>query len=141
MSLVPRNAFFDMDSLFENFFAPATAAEGKSGFFSPRVDLKDKGDAYEVTAELPGVKKEDIHVTIENGVLSIEAETKQEDKEEKDGKIIRQERRYGKYVRSFSVGRDVKESDVDAAFDNGVLKLKVPKGKPEETAKQRVSIK
>lgn len=141
MSLIPRNAFFDIDSVFDNFFAPATGAEGKSGFFAPRVDLKDKGDAYEVTAELPGVKKEDIHVTIENGVLSIEAETKQEDKEEKDGRIIRQERRYGKYVRSFGVGRGVKESDVDAIFENGVLKLSVPKARPEQEMKQRVSIK
>ena len=141
MSLIPRNAFLDIDSLFDNFFAPATTGEGKSGFFAPRVDLKDKGDHYEVTAELPGVRKDDIHVTIENGVLSLEAETRQEDKEEKDGKLIRQERRYGKYVRSFSVGRGIKESDIDASFENGVLKLSVPKSKPEQETKQRVAIK
>lgn len=142
MSIIPRSSFFDLDSMFDNFFAPANVqGDNKNGFFSPRIDMKDKGDRCEITAELPGVNKDDIHVTLENGVLSIEAESKQEDKEEKDGKIIRQERRYGKFVRSFTVGQGLQEKDIDASFKNGVLHLTVPKAKVEQQTTKRISIK
>jgi HSP20 family protein len=142
MSIIPRNALFDIDSVFENFFAPSNrVADAKNNFFSPRIDIKDNGDHYDISAELAGVDKDDIHVTLENGILSIEAESKQEDKEEKDGKVIRQERRYGKFVRSFSVGNNVQEKDIEATFKNGVLHLKAPKAKIEAETTKRISIK
>ena len=78
---------------------------------------------YEITADLPGVDKDDLSVTLDNGVLTIEASTEEEKTEEEDGKVIRKERRSGKFMRSFNLGADVKESDINAKFKNGVLKL------------------
>ena len=141
MSLIPRHSLFDIDNVFDRFFAPSVNSdETENALWSPRIDLKETDSSYIVDAELPGVKKEDIHVTLDNGVLSIEAETNKEDKEEKDGKVIRQERRYGKYVRSFSVGNGVSESDIQASFKDGLLKLTVPKLEPESKDKQRIEI-
>ena len=140
MNLVPHRSVFDLDDLFENW-APLRAAEWARGVFSPRVDVKDKKDCYEITAELPGVKKEDLHVTLHNGMLTIEAETKQEDKEEKDGKVIRQERRYGKFLRSFDVGGNLNESDIAASFKDGVLVLTAPKAQPKAPETRRIDVK
>jgi HSP20 family protein len=83
MPLVPRNSLFDHDNFLNDFWAPATSdREGKS-LFAPRVDIRERDDHYEITAELPGVKKEDIHVTLHDGVLTLEAETKEESSEKK----------------------------------------------------------
>ncbi len=139
MSLIPHNSLFSLDNFFDNFFAPVSGSEGES-FFAPRVDVKETDAGYEISAELPGVKKDDIHITLSDGVLSLEAETKSEDKEEKDGKVIRQERRYGKFVRSFNVGADVKESDIKANFENGVLSISTPKGEAKAEEKKRIPI-
>jgi HSP20 family protein len=140
MSLIPRTSLFDSDRFLSDFWAPATSdGEGKS-FFAPRVDIKDKDDHYEITAELPGVSKDDIHVTLHDGVLTLEAETQQEDKEEREGKVIRQERRYGKYMRSFNLGGDVHEEDIKAAFTDGVLTLKAPKLKEKPPTQRRIDI-
>ena len=147
MTLIPRGSFYDLDRFFDNFWAPAhSQAEEDSvrDFFAPRVDIKEMDDHYEVTAELPGVKKEDISITLEDGILSIEAETSQEEKEEKEkreGKVIRQERRYGKYRRSFNLGGGVHEEDISASFDDGVLKLSAPKAKEEVPQQRRIEVR
>ena len=141
MSLVPRGNFLDIDRVFDNFWSPLNRAEtADTGFFSPRVDIQEKKDHYEITAELPGVNQEDIHVELEDGVLTISAETKQEDTEEKEGRVIRQERRYGKYIRSFNLGGDIHEEDITANFKNGVLKLSAPKAKEVTPARRRIDI-
>ena len=75
MTLVPRGNFFDIDHVFDNFWSPAKHSETpESGFFALRVDIKELDNCYEITAELPGVKKDGIHVTLEDGVLSISAD-------------------------------------------------------------------
>ena len=141
MSLIPRNSLFDFDNILDHFFAPSESSlKDNKSFFSPRVDIKENDDHYEVTAELPGVKKEDIHITLDNGVLAIEAESRQEEKEEKEGKVIRQERRYGKFVRSFTVGNAVKEADINANFENGILTLKAPKAPEDTPSVKRIAI-
>ena len=141
MSLIPRGSFFDTDRFFNDFWAPVSKeGEPAASFFAPRVDIKEKGDHYEITAELPGVKKEDIHITLQDGVLTLQAETHQEDREEKEGKIIRQERRYGKFMRSFNLGGDVHEDDISASFSDGVLCLKAPKLKEEVPTQRRIEI-
>jgi len=141
MSLVPRSRFFDMDRFFDDFWAAnGNEADAPESFFSPRVDIVDRDDHYEITAEMPGVKKEDISITLENGVLRLEAETTQEKKEERKGKVIRQERRFGKYVRSFNLGGDVHEEDIKASFDDGVLKLSAPKKAKAAPTQKRIDI-
>ncbi|MDJ0879763.1 MAG: Hsp20/alpha crystallin family protein [Halieaceae bacterium] len=141
MSLIPRGSFFDSDRFLDDFWAPLRReGESPQAFFAPRVDIKDKDDHFEITAELPGVAKDDIHLTLHDGVLTLEAEARQEDKEEKDGKIIRQERRYGKIMRSFTLGNEVHEEDISADFSDGVLTLKAPKRVETAPTKRRISI-
>ena len=141
MSLIPRNSLFDFDHFFDHFWSPASQSDdGNLSTFAPRIDVKEKGDNYQITAELPGVKKDDIKVTLENGVLSIEAESRQEDKEEKDGKVIRQERRYGRFMRSFNVGSNVTEADITANFNDGLLTLSATKREPTEQQRSHINI-
>jgi HSP20 family protein len=142
MSLIPRGSFFDSDRFISDFWAPVSRdGEPAGAFFAPRVDVTDKGDHYEITAELPGIDKKDIHISVENGVLSLEAELEKQDKEEKDGKVIRQERRYGKYMRSFNLGEEVHEDDISASFKDGVLVLKAPRRKEKPAKSRRIAIK
>jgi len=142
MSLVPAKQLFDIDRFFDDFWAPVSRETSPvNDFFAPRVDIVERDDHYEITAELPGINKDDIHVTLENGVLTIEAETSQEAKEEKDGKVIRQERRYGKYLRRFNLSDNVHEEDIKATFDDGILKLTAPKAAEEKPQQKRIEIK
>jgi HSP20 family protein len=139
MSLVPRSSLFDIDRFFGDQW-PRAADREMGDFFAPRVDIREADGHYEITAELPGVAKEDIHVHVNDGILTLEAEAKQEDKEEKDGKIIRQERRYGKFMRSFNLGGDVHEDDIKASFSDGVLRLEAPKMVEKPPVRRRIEI-
>lgn len=97
-----------------------------------RVDIKEDGDAYRVHAELPGMKKEDIHVHIDGPVLSISAERKQE-KEVKEGeRVLRTERYFGKVSRSFQLGQEIDEGRSSASFKDGVLELTLPKSEQKQ---------
>ncbi|MDX5409053.1 MAG: Hsp20/alpha crystallin family protein [Thauera sp.] len=92
-----------------------------------RVDVKETAAGYEVHAELPGMKKEDIHVHIDGPVVSISAERKQE-KEVKEGeKVLRTERYFGKVSRSFQLGQEIDEAKASAKFSDGVLELVLPR--------------
>jgi HSP20 family protein len=140
MTLLPRKHSLFGDRFLDDFWAPAATDGDGSRFFAPSVDIKEKGDHYEITAELPGVRREDVHVTVQDGVLTLEAESEQEDKEEKDGRVIRQERRYGRFLRSFDLGGDVHEEDISARFEDGLLKLRAPKMKEKPAAQRRIEI-
>ncbi len=127
MKMIPSD-FFKGHRLFDDFWAPMTWDENfMEEFFTPKVDVKDCKDHYEIEAELPGVKKDDIKVSLVDGVLVLEAEARKDETEEEAGKYLRKERHYGKLMRRFNLGTDVKEEDVDARFENGVLKLRAPK--------------
>ncbi len=136
MSLIPRHSMFDLDHLFDAPFPFAA----RPANFAPRVDVEETDSSYEISAELPGVDKKDIHLSLQNGVLTIEAESHEESKEEKAGKVIRQERRYGKFVRSLDLGPAIKESDIKASYDNGVLKLTAPKLNMEAQQARRIEV-
>ncbi len=140
MSLIQRNNPFDLDRFFDNFLAPASSNNEMGSFFAPRVDVRDREDHYEITAELPGVDKKNIHVHVKDGVLTLEAEASQSEKEEKGGRVIRQERRYGRYLRSFDLGGDVHDEDINASFKDGVLTLTAPKVKPDVPEPRRIEI-
>lgn len=139
MNLVPRRSLFDVDDLFD-FWAPMRARDNAAGTFAPRVDIKEVDDHYEITAELPGVDKDDVDVSLHNGILTINAETRDEDVEKKDGRIIRQERRYGRYSRSFDVGAGINEADIAATFKDGVLTLRAPKSAPQKAEAKRIKV-
>ncbi|MEZ5501425.1 MAG: Hsp20/alpha crystallin family protein [Halioglobus sp.] len=139
MSLIPRSNLFDIDRFFNDSW-PQMGDSQSGTFFAPRVDIKEAGDHYEITAELPGVDKKDIHVHVKDGILTLEAETTKEEQEKKKGKVIRQERRYGKFMRSFNLGADIQESDIKATFKDGVLKLEAPKIAEKVQERRRIEV-
>ena len=140
MNIIPRDSMFDLDRFFDRFWSPSVQKEMGEGFFSPRIDITDKDDHYEISAELAGVKKDDIHVTLEDGILTLKASVNTEKTDEKEGKVIRKERMSGSYLRSFNVGKGVTESDINAKFEDGVLELTVPKKAEQAPEKKRVEI-
>ena len=94
-----------------------------------KLDVKGTDSEYTVEAEMPGVKKEDIHVQIDGNRVAIQAETKRES-EQKDGeRVLRSERYYGSVARSFTLASEIDEPRVRAKIDNGVLSLALPKKK------------
>ena len=101
---------------------------GKHAGHLMKTDVKEHEDQYEVDIDLPGFKKDEIKLDLENGYLTVSA-AKGLDKDEKDqkGKLIRQERYAGSMQRSFFVGEEITTEDIKAKYENGVLKLNVPK--------------
>lgn len=114
-----------LDDVFEGFFRPVLA--GKELAPQIKVDVKEDKENYQIHADIPGAKKEDIHVDIEGNVVHISAETKRENEVKEGEKVIRSERYYGKVSRSFSLDNEVDETKAKAEYKDGVLELKLPK--------------
>ena len=127
MKLIPRNYF--LDDVFEDF---------NSSNNSMKCDVYEKDGAYNIEVDVPGFKKEDINIDVDNGYLTVKA-SKHFDETEKTKNYICRERRYGKFERSFYLG-DLKTDDVEASFENGTLKIRVPKIE-ESKDKKRIEIK
>jgi HSP20 family protein len=118
-----------LDDLLRGFFVRPVEFSGKASTAAPalKVDVKERENAYAIHAEIPGVKKEDIHVSIDGAVVSISAE-RHEEKEVKDGeKMLRSERYFGKSSRSFELPQEVDEAQASAKYTDGVLELVLPK--------------
>ena len=103
-----------------------------------KLDITENGDTYQVSAEIPGVKKEDIKVSVEGNLVRISAESKKETDEKKGDQLLRSERYYGRLERAFTLDGDVDESRVDAKYADGVLKLKLPK--KAASASRRITV-
>jgi HSP20 family protein len=118
------------DDLFRGFFVKPVDFPGGMPALTPqqiKMDVREEKDTYRVHAEMPGVRKDDIHVTVEGNTVSISAEVKQE-KEVKEGeRVLRSERYYGQVSRSFQLGQDVDDANASAKFADGVLELTLPK--------------
>lgn len=116
-----------LDDFFRGFFVRPVEFGAPAEAPSIKLDVKEQADGYLVHAELPGIKKEDIHISVDGSVVSITAERKNE-KEVKEGeRILRTERYFGKVARSFQLGQDVDENKANAKFVDGVLELALPK--------------
>lgn len=114
------------DDLFRGFFMRPVRFEGQQEV-QIKLDVSEEEKGYTVCAEIPGVKKEDIHVTIDGNQVAISAEVKNE-KEVKEGeKVLRSERFYGKVSRAFQLDQDVDESAAQAKYQDGILELHLPK--------------
>lgn len=152
MSLVRWDPFHELDEMnarFNRLFgrsgAPRSGADvGKEAMtafdWAPSVDIAETPEEFRITAELPQVKKEDIHVSVEDRVLRIEGERKQE-KEEKDVKLHRIERSYGSFLRTFSLPENVDAEKIHADSKDGVLVLHLPKSAAPTQQKKRIEIK
>ena len=121
----PVNPFAD------DFFRPFFARPEDNSF---RVDVRDEGDSYKLDAELPGVAKEDIHIDIENDVLSICVERNENKDEKNENGYVIHERRFGRMSRAFNV-EGIRKDEIQAAYQDGVLRLTLPKEQvqPKET--------
>ena len=118
----------EFDRLFDRFFFGQDAEARSLASWTPVVDVKEDEDAIRVSTELPGLTAEDVKVTVENGVLSISGEKKQEAEEgEKGSSYYLVERQYGKFERCFTLPRSVDADKVKAKFENGVLNVDLPK--------------
>ena len=104
---------------------------GKNAARVMKTDLKEHDDGYELLVDLPGFKKDQIDLQLQNGYLTVSAAKGVEaDDKDKKGKIVHQERYTGSMTRSFYIGENVREEDVKASFEDGVLRLDFPKEKP-----------
>lgn len=136
--VVARDPFFQLvDRFFNDYGLPVVAQawpeNGRS--FTPPVDILEKDTAFIATVDLPGLKKEDIEISLDDGVLTISGERKFEHEEKEEGKAFRRiERTYGAFSRSFTLPQGVDLGKVEAVFTDGVLKLTLPKS---EAAKPR----
>ena len=117
-----------VDDLFKGFLVRPYGYEPREAV-APRmkVDVAEKNGAYLVTAEIPGVKKEDIKVSVDGTQVTLEAEVKQEREATQDERVLHVERAYGKAMRSFTLPQELDEAKVEAKYRDGVLELMLPK--------------
>jgi HSP20 family protein len=132
MAVLRQDSEREMEAMFDRY----TRAVGQpragsqeviaTGDWAPRVDIAETDKAFEIKVEIPEVNKEDVKVTVHNGVLTVQGERKLE-KEEKGKKFHRVERYYGSFTRSFTLPDNVDETKISASFKNGVLNLQIQK--------------
>lgn len=127
--------FDDIDTLFDTGFLTDYPGE----MWRPAIDVEEKDGAYLVRADLPGMKKNDIHVELKNGYLTLKGERKSEHEENKDN-FHRIERTYGTFERTFKVPDGVTEKEIHATYKDGVLELTVAAPKAEERKTSKVKI-
>jgi len=128
-----------VDDLFKGFLVRPLSYDGR-GEVLPRVkvDVAEKNGAYTVTAELPGVKKDEIQVTIDGAQVTLVAEVKREREASQDERVLHTERVFGKVSRSFTLPQEVDEAKAEAKFRDGVLELTLPK--KAAAARKQISI-
>ncbi|KAG5647248.1 hypothetical protein DXG03_000783 [Asterophora parasitica] len=155
MSVFYYEPFYDFDRLMDDTFGvpsrplgnqvqqrrvPHEIEGGNVRSMKPRMDLHENSDNNGVTAtfELPGLRKEDVQIDVHNGRLTVSGESKISSEHDEHGYAVR-ERRYGKFSRTLQLPQGVKDDEINAAMDNGVLCVTFPKASPEEAPK-RISI-
>lgn len=133
---------FFSDRFFDAFWPSVSGWAGAEGeAAAPRVDIVEKDNSYLVTADLPGVSKDNIHLSLEHGILTLEAHVEKEDKEEKEGQLIRSERYYGQYLRRLDLGSNASSEGIEASFKNGSLTINIPKLKAKEPETVKIQVK
>ena len=118
--------FNDMDDLFKGLFVRPMRFDLETPQMHMKMDVTRTDDTYVVKAEVPGVKKEDIHISVDGGEVTISGEIRKESEEKKGEEVIRSERHYGKVSRTFTLPHDVDEAKVTAKYADGVLKVTLP---------------
>lgn len=127
MMMIPRRNNFD---LLEDVFGDPFFAHHESKVM--KTDIKEKEDKYLIDIDLPGYEKENIKMSIENGYLTVSAQTSSNTEEKEEGKFVRKERYSGSCERSFYVGEELNREDIKANFKNGILKIEIPKKEEEK---------
>lgn len=130
MNIIPKKYY--LDDFFDDFLANSNSEKN-----AMKCDIYEKGGDYHIEMDVPGFDKKDISINVDNGYLTITAEKQNEEKDEEKN-YIRRERSYGKYERSFYLG-DLETDGIKAEFNNGMLKLTVPKKEVVDT-KRKIEI-
>jgi len=144
MSLVKWEPLREIEGMFDRYTGAMGIPSGlgrdfiEAGDWTPRVDISETDKDFVIKAEIPEVDKKDVKVTVDNGVLTMQGERKQE-KEEKDKKFHRVERFYGSFVRSFTLPDNVDETNIDAKFKDGMLTLTLLK--TEKSSPKKIEVK
>ena len=122
----------------DRFFDDATRARGeRADLWSPRADVVETEDAYEISLDLPGVGRDALDITLDDGTLKISGERAVQERHQ-EGRFHRVERRYGRFFRSFTLGSDLDPDSVEASYDDGVLSVRV--GKSERAQPRRIAV-
>ena len=129
-----KNLFNYLDNMEKNFFGNSLG-----NFSAIRTDILDKGDHYQLQAELPGFNKEDIKINLEGECLTIQAEHKEES-EEKKKEYVRKERHYGSFARSFDVS-GINTDQITADYKDGILTMTLPKTAPTTPSSRQIELK
>jgi HSP20 family protein len=148
MSVIRWDPFGDVGTVFNRMmsgnFWPRLSIEGKGeggGMqWSPSADISETEKEYLIRAELPAVKKEDIQVTLDNGVITIKGERRQQ-QEDKNEKFHRVENFYGSFERSFSIPDNVKPDAISCDSKDGVLSVHIPKAEVSEQKPQQIAVR
>ena len=129
MANIARFTPFDdtFDDLFRGFLVRPVSYETPSGAAQFRVDVTENDNAYVLRAEIPGVKKEDIQITIDGDTVAVGAEVKNEKDVKNGDRVLRSERYYGKVYRAFTLGQPIDDVSAAAKYADGVLELTLPK--------------
>lgn len=131
----------EMNNIFDNFFGlPRRRVDfGRYGW-TPRVNVEENDERYEVTAEVPGMEKEDINIDIRDHTLTLKGEKKlEEEKKDKDFRLL--ERCYGEFTRTFKLPEDVDTAKIEAAYKNGILMIDIPKTEKAKPKEIKVKVK
>lgn len=152
----PFSLFQEMDRMFDNFFNDDVWPFGWSHrrrplgliiredeplFRTPLSNITETEDGFEISAELPGMNKSDIQLTITDNTLEIRGEQKEEKKEEKEGQYVRRECRSTSFYRAFNLPDNIDENAIDANLNKGILKVLIPKVEPPKPEKKQIEIK
>ena len=151
----PFSLFQEMDRLFDDMFNDSMwpfsrrrfrplsliIRDDEPLFRTPLANIKDVEDHFEISAELPGLDKSNIELTIRDGMMEIKGEHKEEKKEEKEGQLVRREYHSSSYYRAFNLPENIDENNIDANLDKGILTVKIPKVEPPKPEKKKIEIK
>jgi HSP20 family protein len=150
----PFRAFRDFDRIFNSFRrdmdrllwdpwgTPAIAVRRpiNTGLYTPRMNIQDKGEKYEITAEMPGMNKENLDITVEDNIVTIKAESKSQ-REEQEENYLLQERGAYSFQRCFELPEDIKTEAVNGEMKDGVLHLSLPKKEPAKKKVRKIKLK
>jgi HSP20 family protein len=132
-SVIPKT----FSEMLDTFFNDAITTRGTAGSFLPGVDVIEHDKTYEINVTLPGMKKENVNIELEDNVLTVSGERKFEN-EEKNKKFHLVESRYGKFSRSFTLPRNIKRDSIQAGMSDGILNISVEKD--EKAVSRQISI-
>lgn len=137
----PNRSLFNMaEDVFGDFFGSDRMLNRSRDLWYPAVDIEENKDSYRVIMELPGLNKEDVQISLEDGLLIVKGEKKFEE-EKKDVNYHSYERRFGKFERVFRINSDIKQDKVEASFKDGVLTIEMPKAETVKPKQIEISVK